>query len=181
MIRRIRKHAKRWGYKYVTVGFPGMVVDGCIVCEPVNLGHGWVGFDFAKAFGRPTRIMNDAAMQALGSYSGGRMLFLGFGTGLGAVLIANSKIYAMEIAHLPFTKRGLIQNYVGDDARRRLGRTRWSSNAKKLIKHLSRALDARTVVVGGGNAELLAGLPRSVQRGDNSLAFKGGIRIWRKG
>jgi predicted NBD/HSP70 family sugar kinase len=179
MAKRVLKEAQRWGYERVTVGFPGMVVDGRIVCEPANLGHGWVGFDFARAFGRPTRIMNDAAMQALGSYSGGRMLFLGFGTGLGAVLIVNSKIYAMELAHLPFTKRGLIQNYVGDDALRRLGRTRWSTNAKKLIKQLSRALDVRTVVIGGGNAGLLNRLPRSVHRGDNSLAFAGGIRIWR--
>lgn len=160
------------------MGFPGMVIDGRIVCEPANLSQGWIGFDFAKAFRRPTRIMNDAVMQALGSYTGGRMLFLGFGTGLGAVLIANSKIYPMELAHLPFTKRGLIQNYVGDEARRRLGRKRWSTNAKNMIKQLGRTLNVDSVVVGGGNASRLGRLPRSVRRGDDDLPFIGGLRLW---
>jgi predicted NBD/HSP70 family sugar kinase len=178
MVKQVLKRAQGWRYEGVTVGFPGMVIDGCIVCEPANLSQGWIGFDFAKAFGRPTRIMNDAVMQALGSYTGGRMLFLGFGTGLGAVLIAHSKIYPMELAHLPFTKRGLIQNYVGDEARRRLGGKRWSMNAKNIIKQLSRALNVHSVVVGGGNACRLGRLSRSVRRGDNDLAFVGGLRLW---
>lgn len=180
MIQEVLVRTRGWHYNFVTIGFPGMVVDGRIVCEPVNLGHGWVGLNFAKAFKRPTRIMNDAAMQALGSYAGGRTLFLGFGTGLGAVLIANSTIFPMELAHLPLTKRGLIQNYVGDDARRRLGRTRWSINAKNLIKQLSRALEVQSVVVGGGNACRLGRLPPSVRRGHNDLAFVGGVRVWRR-
>jgi predicted NBD/HSP70 family sugar kinase len=179
MVEQVRKRVGRWDFDCVTLGFPGMVVDGCIVCEPMNLGHGWVGFDFSKAFGRPTRIMNDAAMQALGSYTGGRMLFLGFGTGLGAVLIADSRIFPMELAHLPFSKRGLIQNYVGDEARRRLGRARWAANAKSIIRQLSDALDVQSVVVGGGNAPRLGRLPRHVKQGDNKLAFVGGFRAWR--
>lgn len=118
-------------------------------------------------------------MQALGSYTGGRMLFMGFGTGLGAVLIERSNIHSMELAHLPFTKRGLIQKYVGDEARRRLGRKRWSLNAKKLIRQLSKALRVQSIVVGGGNARRLGKLPRNVRLGDNSLAFAGGFRLWR--
>jgi polyphosphate glucokinase len=179
MVKQVLKRIGEWRFHCVTVGFPGMVVDGRIVCEPMNLGHGWVGFDFSKAFGRPARIMNDAAMQALGSYVGGRMLFLGFGTGLGAVLIADAEIFPMELAHLPFSKRGLIQKYVGDEARRRLGRARWAANAKTIIKQLSDALDVQSVVVGGGNAARLGRLPRHVRQGDNKLAFVGGFRAWR--
>lgn len=181
MTRRLLERTRGWRYHNVTIGFPGMVINGRIVCEPVNLGLGWIGFDFTKAFGRPTRIVNDAVMQALGSYVGrGRMLFLGFGTGLGAVLIADSKLYPMELAHLPFSKRGLIQNYVGDGARRRLGLTRWSENAKAVIQQLRRALEVRFVVVGGGNAMRLKRLPRYVIRADNTRAFAGGIRVWRE-
>jgi polyphosphate glucokinase len=123
--------------------------------------------------------MNDAAMQALGSYRGKRMLFLGFGTGLGVVLITDSKIYPMELAHLPFSNRGLIQSFVGDEARRRLGNTRWSKHAVKMIKQLGRALDVKTVVIGGGNALRLQGLPRNAILGGNHLAFAGGARVWR--
>jgi predicted NBD/HSP70 family sugar kinase len=180
MVRQVLRHTQGWRYACVTVGFPGMVVDGRIVCEPINLGHGWVDFDFSKAFARPARIVNDAAMQALGSYSGGRMLFLGFGTGLGAVLISGSTVYPLELAHLPFTKRGTIQAYVGDEARRRLGTRRWSANAKNIIKQLRRALAVQSVVVGGGNAIRLGRLPRNVQCGDNSLAFTGGFRVWHR-
>lgn len=178
MVQEVLRQAQEWGYARVTIGFPGMVVDGRIVCEPANLGQGWIGFNFAKAFRRPTRITNDAVMQALGAYRGGRMLFLGFGTGLGAVLIANSKVYPMELAHLPFTKRGSIQSYVGDEARRRLGCKRWSVNVKKMIKQLRRAVNVDSTVVGGGNAGRLGKLPRSVRRGDNDLPFRGGIRLW---
>jgi predicted NBD/HSP70 family sugar kinase len=179
MVGKVLAATRAWHYSHVTIGFPGMIIDGRIVCEPANLGHGWVAFDFAKAFGRPARLMNDAAMQALGSYAGGRMLFLGFGTGLGAVLIADSAIHPMELAHLPFSKRGLIQNFVGDDARRRLGTSRWSKHAKVMIKQLSRALDADSIVIGGGNATRLKRLPRHATRGGNELAFVGGIRAWR--
>ncbi len=151
-VKQVLKRTRDWRYDRVTIGFPGIVIDACIVCEPANLGHGWVGFDSAKAFGCPVRIMNDAAMQALGGYTGGRMLFLGFGTALGSVLIADSTIYPIELSHLPFTKRGLIQNNVGDEARRRLGNKRWSTSAKRIISELRGALHAQVVMVGGGNA-----------------------------
>lgn len=180
LVRQAKVIARQWNYHRVTVGFPGVVVDGCIVCEPINLGHGWVGFDFARAFGCPIRLMNDAAMQALGSYAGGRMLFLGFGTGLGAVFISGSTIRAMELAHLPFTKRGLIQNYVGKDALRRIGRKRWSDHARRLITQLSRALKVDYTVIGGGNAQELDRLPRNVHLGHNDLALLGGVRAWRR-
>ena len=179
MVAQVRSLSSDWTYRRVSIGYPGVVVDGRIVCEPANLGHGWAGFDFAKAFGMPTRIINDAAMQALGSYCGGRMLYLGFGTGLGTVLIIRSRIFPMELAHLPLTKRGLIQNYVGDAARRRLGRRRWRANAKSLIRQLAGILDAEYVVAGGGNARHLGRLPRNVRLGDNELAFTGGFRLWR--
>jgi predicted NBD/HSP70 family sugar kinase len=179
LLKQVLSIVRGWSFDYVTIGFPGMVVDGRIVCEPTNLGHGWIGFDFAKAFRRPTRIMNDAAMQALGGYSGGRMLFLGFGTALGAVFIADSKMYPMELAHLPLTKRGLVQNYVGDEARRKLGTKRWTVHAKQLTKQLGQALNAQYTIVGGGNAVHLGKLPRHVIRADNHLAFVGGFRVWR--
>jgi len=179
LVKQVLSIVRDWTYHYVTIGVPGMVVDGHIVCEPTNLGHGWIGFDFAKVFRRPTRIVNDAAMQALGAYTGGRMLFLGFGTALGAVFIADSNIYPMELAHLPLTKRGLVQNYVGDEARRKLGTKRWSAHARQLIKQLGNALSAQYIVVGGGNAVHLGKLPRHVHLGDNRLAFVGGFRVWR--
>jgi polyphosphate glucokinase len=180
MLRHIHPIVKQWNFHLVTVGYPGLVIDGRIVSEPANLGHGWVGFDFAKAFKRPTRIINDAVMQALGSYAGGRMLFLGFGTALGAVAILDSKVYPMELAHLPFTKRGLIQTYVGDDALRRLGHKRCSTNAKKVLRHLGNILDVDYSVVGGGNACRIGKLPKRVRLGDNKLAFIGGFRAWRR-
>jgi polyphosphate glucokinase len=180
MMRRIAAATKEWHFDRVTLGFPGMVIDGRIVTEPANLGRGWVHFDFEAAFGRPTRIMNDAVMQAIGAYDGGRMLFLGFGTALGAVAILDAKLHPMELAHLPFSNRGLIQSYVGDDALKRLGRTRWSRNALKVIKHLSGLLDAHYVIVGGGNSERLTSLPRNVRTARHDLAFVGGFRAWRR-
>jgi polyphosphate glucokinase len=180
MMRRIRLLTKDWRFDRVSLGFPGMVIDGRIVTEPANLGRGWVDFNFRAAFDCPVRIMNDAVMQATGGYEGGRMLFLGFGTALGAVAILDSKVHPMELAHLPFSKRGLIQSYVGADALKRLGRTRWSKNALKVIKHLSRLLDVRYVIVGGGNAERLGSTPRYVRIASHDLAFIGGFRAWRR-
>lgn len=180
MVRRIDRMTKDWRFDCVSLGFPGMVIDGRIVTEPVNLGRGWVDYDFQAAFGGPTRIMNDAVMQAIGAYKKGRMLFLGFGTALGAVAILDSKVYAMELGHLPFSKRGLIQSYVGDDALKRLGRTRWEKNALKVIRHLSRLLDAQYVIVGGGNSTRLRLTPRNVRIAPSDLAFAGGFRAWRR-
>lgn len=180
MLVRLKQMTGDWRFDCVSLGFPGLVIDGRIVVEPTNLGIGWVGFDFAAAFKRPTRILNDAIMQAAGGYAGGRMLFLGFGTALGAVSILDSIVHPMELGHLPFSKRGLIQAYVGADALERLGSSRWSRNALQVIGHLSRALDAHDVVVGGGNAERLRRLPRNVRRAPHDLAFRGGFRAWQR-
>jgi polyphosphate glucokinase len=180
MLGQIRGLVTDWRFERVALGFPGVVVDGRIVSEPANLGHGWVGFDFAKSLDRPVRIINDAVMQALGSYAGGRMLFLGFGTALGAVAILDGRIHPMELAHLPFTKGGLLQHYVGGEALRRLGRKRWSVNAKTIMRHLGDILDVHYLVVGGGNACRLGPLPRNARLGDNGLAFTGGFRSWHR-
>ena len=180
MLREIRLLVRDWTFVRVTLGFPGIVIDGRIISEPVNLGHGWVGFNFPTAFGVPVLVMNDAVMQALGSYRGGRMLFLGFGTALGAVAILDGRIYPMELAHLPFSKRGLVQQYVGDDALRRLGRKRWSANAKAIMHHLRGILDVHYLVLGGGNACRLQRLPSNAQLGNNDLAFVGGFRAWNR-
>jgi polyphosphate glucokinase len=180
MLGQIGKLAKDWTFDRVALGFPGMVVDGRIVSEPVNLGAGWVGFDFAKRIDRPVRIVNDAVMQALGGYEGGRMLFLGFGTALGAVAILDGRIHPMELAHLPFSKRGSIQHYVGGEALERLGPKRWAGNAKTIMRHFSDLLDVHYLVVGGGNACRLGSLPKNARLGDNGLAFIGGFRVWRR-
>jgi len=180
LLARIRRLVKDWTFDRVALGFPGMVVDGRIVSEPVNLGSGWVGFDFAKRLDRPVRVMNDAVMQALGGYAGGRMLFLGFGTALGAVAILEGRIHPMELAHLPFSKRGSIQHYVGGEALQRLGPQRWSKNAKTIMRHFSDILDVHYLVVSGGNACRIRALPRNVRLGDNGLAFIGGFRAWRR-
>jgi polyphosphate glucokinase len=180
MLGQLRKLTRDWVFDRVSLGFPGMVVDGRIVSEPINLGSGWVGVDFEKEIDRPVRIINDAVMQALGAYAGGRMLFLGFGTALGAVAILHGNVYPMELAHLPFSKRGLVQQYVGAEALRRLGARRWSENAKMIMRHLGDILDVHYLVVGGGNACKLRALPKNVRMGNNDLAFLGGFRLWQR-
>jgi hypothetical protein len=167
-----------WAYDVVSVGVPGPVTGDRVTREPVNLGGGWVGFDFAAAFGRPTRVLNDAAMQALGSYEGGRMLFLGLGTGLGNTLIADGVVIAMELAHLPYKRKRTFEDYVGQRGLKRLGRKRWCKAVHDVFHRLQEALVADYVVVGGGNAKLLDPLPEGCRRGDNSNAFAGGIRLW---
>ena len=166
-----------WDFDHVSVGVPAPVVDGRVVREPVNLGPGWQGFDYETAFGRPTKVMNDAAMQALGSYDGGRMLFLGLGTGLGSTMIVDGVIVPMELGHLPF-RRATFEEYVGRAARQRLGPKRWRAAALETIQHLSAALLPDYVVLGGGLADELDDLPAGVRVGANELAFVGGFRIW---
>jgi len=166
-----------WEFDHVSVGVPAPVADGSVVREPVNLGPGWRGFDFEAAFGRPTKVMNDAAMQALGSYDGGRMLFLGLGTGLGSTMIVDGVIVPMELGHLPF-RRATFEEYVGRAARQRLGPKRWRAAALETIQHLSAALLPDYVVLGGGLADELDDLPAGVRVGANELAFVGGFRIW---
>jgi polyphosphate glucokinase len=165
----------------VSIGYPGVVMHGKIVTEPHNLGRGWVGFDFRSAFARPTRIINDAAMQAIGSYEGGRMLFLGLGTGLGSALIIDGVVEAMELAHLPFKKGRSYEDYVGDRGRRRLGPKKWGRAVREMVDQLRTALEADYVVLGGGNARKLKKLPTGARLGNNDFAFLGGFRLWRKG
>jgi polyphosphate glucokinase len=143
----------------------------------VNLGDGWVGFDFTEAFGKPTRVVNDAAMQALGSYEGGRMLFLGFGTGLGSALIVDGVIAPLELGHLHFRK-ATFEDYVGNRGRKRLGRKKWQKAGAEAVERLSAALEPDYIVVGGGNAKKLEELPQDVRRGSNDNAFLGAFRLW---
>ena len=145
--------------------------------EPVNLGSGWVGFDFEAAFGKPTKVVNDAAMQALGSYDGGKMLFLGLGTGLGSALVVDGIVEPMELAHLPFRK-GTFEDYVGERGLERLGKKRWRAAVAETIERLTGALQADYVVLGGGNAKKLGDLPANVRLGANDNAFLGAFRLW---
>ena len=166
-----------WAWDAVTIGVPSPVHGGRIVAEPVNLGSGWVGFDYTAAFGKPTRVVNDAAMQALGSYESGKMLFLGLGTGLGSALVADGYVQPMELAHLPFRKK-TFEEYVGERALEKRGKKRWRKDVFDVVSTLSAALEPDYVVLGGGNAKLLDELPDGVLLGDNANAFKGGFRVW---
>jgi polyphosphate glucokinase len=177
MVTRVKALARGWRFDRVTVGYPGPVLHHRAVAEPHNLGKGWVGFDFAAAFRHPTKVMNDAAMQALGSYGRGKMLFLGFGTGLGSTLIVNGIVEPMELAQLPYRK-GTYEDYVGLRGLERLGKKKWRKHVADVIERLVAALEPDEVVLGGGNAKLLHGLPRRCRLGDNANAFLGGFRAW---
>ncbi len=180
MVAAVRKSVVGWQYDAVTVGYPGAVLHGRIVGEPHNLGRGWVGFDFKKAFGRPVHVINDAAMQALGSYEGKRMLFLGLGTGLGSAMIVDGVLQPMELAHLPYKKDRTYEDYVGLAGLKRLGKKKWRRHVNDVVKQLKTALEADYVVLGGGNARLLKKLPPGARLGDNTNAFRGGYRLWAK-
>lgn len=167
-----------WDYEAVSIGYPGAIEDGHIIRDPKNLGEGWVGFDFTAAFGRPTRVINDAAMQALGSYHGEEMLFLGLGTGLGAALILGGRLQPLEIAHLPYRKGRSYEHYLGKRGLERLGRKKWERRVHDVVERFHRAFLVDYVVLGGGNARLLEKLPEHARRGSNDLAFEGGFRMW---
>jgi polyphosphate glucokinase len=167
-----------WKYDAVTVGFPAPVVDGRIAREPVNLGGGWVGFNFEAAFGKPVKFINDAAMQALGSYEGGRMLFLGLGTGLGNCLVYDKVIAPMELGHLPYKKGRTFEDYVGQAGMKRMGRRKWQSSVFDVVQRLRDALLPDYVVLGGGNVKKLDEMPPGCRPGDNDNAFIGGARLW---
>jgi polyphosphate glucokinase len=169
--------AEGWRWDVVSVGVPAPVHHGAVVLEPFNLGKGWVGFDFEAAFAAPTRVMNDAAMQALGSYEGGTMLFLGLGTGLGSALVAGGIVEPMEIAHLPFKKR-TFEDYLGERGRARLGMKRWRKVVAEAVEQLTLAFEPDSIVLGGGNAAKLDQLPPRARLGSNNNAFIGGFRIW---
>jgi polyphosphate glucokinase len=179
MVRDVRQATVGWRYSVVSIGYPGPVLHGKPVSEPANLGGAWVGFDFEKAFGHPVRLINDAAMQALGSYKGGRMLFLGLGTGLGSALIVDGVLEPMELAHLPFKKGKTYEDLVGNAALQRFGKKKWRSYVTDVVTQLQAALEADDVVVGGGNAKLLRSLPKGVRLGSNANAFIGGYRLWK--
>ena len=166
-----------WSFDVVSIGIPSPVREGRVLAEPLNLGSGWVGFDFAQALGKPTKVVNDAAMQALGSYEGGRMLFLGLGTGLGSAMVADGVLEPLELAHLPFRK-ATFEDYVGERGRKRLGKKDWEKTVFEVIERLSAALEPDYVVVGGGNAKKLGSLPENARMGANTNAFLGGFRLW---
>jgi polyphosphate glucokinase len=177
MVEGVLEQTADWEYVGVSIGVPGPVIDGKVVREPVNLGEGWLGFDFEKAFGKPTKVINDAAMQALGSYEGGRMLFLGLGTGLGTTLIIDGVLAPMELGHLPYRK-ATYEDYVGEAGLERDGRKRWQKHVLETIGHLSAALLPDYVVLGGGNARALEVIPENCRLGQNEDAFLGGFRLW---
>jgi polyphosphate glucokinase len=180
MVAAVRQATEGWEYAAASIGYPGPVIRGKPVCEPYNLAAGWVGFDFAKALGCPVKVVNDAAMQALGSYEGGRMLFLGLGTGLGSALIIDGIIEPMEIAHLPYQKGRTFEDYLGLRGLNRLGKKKWRLHVARVVEQLKAALEADYVVLGGGNVKKLEKLPPGARPGDNANAFLGGYRLWKK-
>jgi polyphosphate glucokinase len=178
MVDGVMQAAKSWDYEAVSIGYPGPVSHGEIRADPKNLGAGWVGFDFSAAFGRPVALINDAAMQALGGYTGGRMLFLGLGTGLGSTLIADGALIPLELGHLPYKKQRTFEEYLGKRGLTRLGKARWRRAVDDVVARLKDALVADYVVLGGGNAKKLKVLPAGTRLGDNAQAFIGGQRLW---
>ncbi|MFM7152321.1 MAG: ROK family protein [Gemmataceae bacterium] len=180
MVRGVLTLAEGWNFDRVSVGYPGPVIHGHIAKEPVNLGPGWLGMDFTAGFGRPTRVMNDAAMQALGSYQGGRMLFLGLGTGLGNCLVYDNVVAPMELGHLPYKKGKTFEDFVGNAGMKRLGRRKWQAMVFDVVQRLRDALLPEYVVLGGGNVKKLDELPPGCRQGDNENAFVGGVRLWER-
>ena len=180
MVDEVRKVAADWKYDVVSIGYPGPVLDGRLLAEPHNLGKGWVGFNFEKAFQCPVKVVNDAAMQALGSYKSGRMLFLGLGTGLGSAMIINGTLLPMELAHLPYRK-GTYEDYVGLRGMERFGKKKWRRYVDDVVEKLAAALEPDDVVLGGGNVKFLKTMPPKCRAGDNANAFKGGFRLWEDG
>jgi polyphosphate glucokinase len=166
-----------WEWDVVSIGIPSPVHGGRVVADPINLGSGWVGFDYEGAFGKPARIVNDAAMQALGSYTSGKMLFLGLGTGLGSALVTEGLVQPMELGHLPYRKK-TFEDYVSERALEKHGKAHWRKNVFDVVTALQAALEPDYVVIGGGNAHELDELPKGAKRGDNENAFVGGFRLW---
>jgi len=177
MVGAVKKLAEDWEYDVVSIGYPGQVVGNRAVTEPRNLAHGWVGFDFAEAFGRPVKVINDAAMQALGSYQGGTMLFLGLGTGLGSALMVRGHIVPMELGSLSYRDRA-IEDYLGSRGLHKLGKKKWRDAVAFWVKRLTSALLLDDVVIGGGNAKKLKLVPLGCRLGSNAKAFIGGRRMW---
>ena len=177
MVEGVLATAEGWTWDVASIGIPTPVRGSKAVSEPVNLGKGWVGFDFEQALGRPAKVVNDAVMQALGSYEGGRMLFLGLGTGLGSALVIDGVVEPLELAHLPFRKR-TFEDYVGERSLERRGKKKWRKLVFEVVEQLDQAMQPDYVVIGGGGVRDLDELPPHARRGDNELAFLGGFRLW---
>ncbi len=180
MVRQVRQALPDWPYDVVSIGYPGPVVHGHPVREPSNLGRGWVGFNFRKAFKRPVKVVNDAAMQALGGYKGGKLLFLGLGTGLGSAMIVDGILEPMELAHLPYKDGKTYEDYLGLRGLNRLGLRKWERHVANVVVQLRAALEPEQVVLGGGNVKKLKRMPPGTLRGNNQNAFAGGFRLWSK-
>jgi polyphosphate glucokinase len=178
MVARVKALVGNWKYDVVSMGYPGLVLHGRPIAEPHNLGQGWLGFDYRAAFECPVKIVNDAAMQALGSYKGGKMLFLGLGTGLGSALIVNGIVEPMELGHLPYRK-ATYEDYVGSRGLGRHGKKKWRKHVADVVARLIAALEPEDVVLGGGNVHKLKKLPPGCRQGDEVNAFVGGFRLWR--
>jgi polyphosphate glucokinase len=177
MVAGVKQAGEGWTWDAVSIGYPGPVLRGRPVAEPANLGRGWVCFDFEAAFGCPVKVVNDAAMQALGSYEGGKMLFLGLGTGLGSAMISNGQLEPMELSHLPY-KKATYEDYVGLRGLKRFGRKKWERLVNDVVERLRAALLPDYVVIGGGNVRKLKELPEGARAGENAHAFLGGFRLW---
>jgi predicted NBD/HSP70 family sugar kinase len=180
MVRLVKKSVWDWKFDCISIGYPGPIINGHPLREPHNLGSGWVGFNFQKAFGCPVKVLNDAAMQAVGSYKGGRMLFLGLGTGLGSAMIVNGILQPMELAHLGYKNGKSYEDYLGLRGLERMGKKKWRRYVAKITKQLKAALEADYVVLGGGNSKKLKKLPPGARLGGNENAFLGGFRMWQK-
>jgi len=179
MVKQVKEATKDWQYTRVSLGYPGPIINECPLREPHNLGTGWMGFNFSKAFGHPVRVINDASMQALGSYDGGRMLFLGLGTGLGSAMIIDGVLQPMELAHLLYRKGKTYEDYLGLRGLERLGKKKWRKHVAQIVDLLKEALDADYVVLGGGNSKKLKTIPAGARLGKNENAFLGGFRLWK--
>src|SRR5215471_9663866 len=178
MVENVKKLTSDWAYDVVAMGYPGKVSRDRVIQEPANLGRGWIDFDFAAAFDRPIRVVNDAALQALGSYQGGRMLFLGLGTGLGSAMIVDGAVAPMELAHLPYKDGRTYEEFAGVQALERMGKKKWRVVVAEIVTDLVNALLPEDVVLGGGNARLLREVPAGARRVTNANAFLGGFRLW---
>jgi polyphosphate glucokinase len=176
----VKKAVAGRSYDCVSIGYPGPVVNGRPAQEPHNCGAGWMRFDYAKAFGKPVRVVNDAAMQALGSYQGGRMLYLGLGTGLGSAFVADGVLEPLELAHLPYRKNRTYEDYLGLRGLKRMGREKWQRHVEKVVELLKHGLQADYVMLGGGQTKELASVPPGVRLGTNAHAILGGLRLWNK-
>ena len=177
MVSQVAQVAVGWSYDVVSIGYPGPVIRGRIVADPHNMGPGWIGFDFERAFSRPVKLINDAAMQALGSYDKGKMLFVGLGTGLGSALIVEGIVVPLELAHMPYRK-GTFEDYVGLRGLKRMGRRKWRKHVDAVIEQFVATFQPDEIVLGGGNLKELKELPPLCRPGNNANAFEGGFRLW---